>query len=108
MRPPLGAVPFHIKHALPAATPPSQPQTILGEPAAGQSTSRTSRPFHLDAFLVSSDSFSSTGNPALITRDSVDMPAGATYGSVSAYQARAPSLATRFAEARRAAAAGRR
>lgn len=109
MRPPPGAVPFHIKHGLPTAAPPSQPPSCQ-PPAAGPSRSQPgSRPSGLDAFLLSSDSFSSTGNPALFTRDSVDMPAGATYGSAGSYQQpeAVPSQPTRSAAARRAAAADR-
>lgn len=55
----------------------------------------------MDAFLLSADSFSSTGNPALFTRDSVDSPAAGGFQQ----QAAAPAQPSRFAEARRAAAA---
>lgn len=95
-------MPFHVKHGSGIEPPPSQPQPL----AAG--TGPGSHPVHLDAFLLSAASFSSTGNPALFTRDSIDSPGGAAYAGISSHpQGGAPAQPTRFAEARRVAAASR-
>ena len=97
--PPRGAVPFSVKHSEVAAPQRSRlPTAGAGNAFSGPAAAyRRSAP--LEGFMLSPDSFSSQPSPAVFTRGS---PSAAAPAADPAAQ---PS---RFAEARRAAAAAQR
>ncbi|KAL4433678.1 hypothetical protein ABPG75_000119 [Micractinium tetrahymenae] len=74
--PPPGAVPFHVRHPAPAAPPagaPAPPLLAASLPG-GRGRTRGSLVRRAEDFTLSADSFTSTTNPALFTRDSTDVP----------------------------------
>lgn len=92
-QPPPGAVPFSIKHAGVAAQQQARQPADGGGGGVGSSLYRRT-----EAFLLSVNAFTSQGNPNLFTRDSMD--------SLPPHRpAEEPAEPSRFAEARRAAAA---